>query len=86
MKWLPCSTAGLTRASGAWQVLDAGADPEGPAQRGAGAQQELRAGGGGLALLGGSLELLSSLGSVFFSWQPSAAQILCSLLQDYITD
>lgn len=50
-------------ASGAWQVLDAGADPEGPAQRrGAGAQQELRAGGAGLALLGGSLELLSALG------------------------
>lgn len=57
MKWLPCSIAGFTGASGAWQVLDAGADPEGPAQRGAGAQQDLRAGEGGLALLGGSVEL-----------------------------
>lgn len=52
MKWLPCSMAGLTRASGAWQVLEAAADLEGPAQRGAGAQQELRAGCSGLVALG----------------------------------
>lgn len=59
--------AGLIQASGAWQVLDAAADLGGPAQRGAGAQQELRAGCSDLAVLGGSLELLSALGSVFFS-------------------
>lgn len=47
--------------------------------------QELRAGGGGLALLGGSSELLSASGSVFFSWQlrSSALSTRITLLTKY---
>lgn len=61
-------------------MLDAGAGPEGPAQRGAGAQQDLRAGGGGLALLWGAL---SALGSLFFTG--SLVQPRSSALSSRIT-
>lgn len=64
-------------------MLDAGADPKGPAQRGAGAQQELGAGGGGLALLGGSLELLSASGLCSLAGCP--VQLRSSALSSRIT-